>query len=157
MSRVLIIGYGNTLRGDDGIGWYAARDLSVTEGTEDFKSIACHQLTPELAKDISESDCTIFIDASVGGCPGAVTIRKLAMNSFAVNSITHHMNPETLLLLASELYYVHPTAYLITVDGESFDHEEELSPVVRETLPRLLEYIRFLAAPFPVCSGAEVT
>jgi hydrogenase maturation protease len=156
MSRVLVIGYGNTLRGDDGIGWYAARDLSATENAEDFKSIACQQLTPELAKDISESNRTIFIDASVGGCPGAVTIRKLSLNSFGVNSMSHHLNPETLLLLASELYNSHPAAYLITVDGASFGHEEGLSPEVGETLPRLLEYIHSLVAPLHVCSGAEV-
>jgi hydrogenase maturation protease len=152
MSRVLIIGYGNTMRGDDGVGWFAARALSATGDMFNMKSIVCQQLTPELAKDISESECTIFIDASIGECPGAVLIHTLSYDCILLQSMSHDINPEALLLLSFELYASRPVAYMITVEGESFDYEEKLSPRVKEALPRVLNYVRMIAEEFTVSS-----
>ena len=52
---VLVIGYGNPLRGDDGIGWSAANALA--EGMQDdrVRIVACIQLTPELAESIAQA------------------------------------------------------------------------------------------------------
>ena len=49
MRRVLIIGYGNPLRADDGVGWQAARRLAELRQDEFVETLALHQLTPELA------------------------------------------------------------------------------------------------------------
>lgn len=69
--KVLIVGYGNPLRRDDGVGWYAAQRLSHELSGEQAEVIACHQLMPELAERISQTDLVIFIDAAVGTSPGA--------------------------------------------------------------------------------------
>jgi hydrogenase maturation protease len=64
MARVLIIGFGNPLRGDDGFGWHAAQRLCERLGSPDVQVIACHQLTPELAEDIGAAERVLFIDAA---------------------------------------------------------------------------------------------
>jgi len=62
--RILIIGWGNPLRGDDGVGWRAAELLSGTLAGHDVAVRVSHQLMPELAEEISRSEFVVFIAAS---------------------------------------------------------------------------------------------
>jgi hydrogenase maturation protease len=48
MPGTLLIGYGNPLRGDDGLGWQVA-DQVARDADKSIKVVATHQLTPELA------------------------------------------------------------------------------------------------------------
>jgi len=48
-ARVLVIGYGNTLRGDDGLGQRAAEALAQRALPDGVEVLSCHQLTIELA------------------------------------------------------------------------------------------------------------
>lgn len=63
MAHTLIIGYGNPLRGDDGLGWHVAQRLAAVLPQHRARIEVCHQLTPELAEPISRADLVIFIDA----------------------------------------------------------------------------------------------
>jgi hypothetical protein len=65
---VLVIGYGNTLRGDDGVGYQVAETVAEWQLPQ-VRSIAVHQLLPELAADIAEVDLVIFVDAVVATAP----------------------------------------------------------------------------------------
>jgi hydrogenase maturation protease len=46
--KILLIGYGNTLRNDDGVGVRIA-EIIAEENRPHVQVIATHQLTPELA------------------------------------------------------------------------------------------------------------
>ena len=71
MSKTLIIGYGNTLRSDDGIGvWIADRIDSLHPQNVDVRT--CHQLHLELVPDLIEYDRVVLIDAGMSGEPIAV-------------------------------------------------------------------------------------
>ena len=52
---VLVIGYGNALRTDDGFGWHAAGRLAADPRLDGAEILQLHQLTPELALDISRA------------------------------------------------------------------------------------------------------
>ena len=54
----LIIGYGNTLRGDDGAGRRVVEALADT--LPPGAAVSLHQLTPEWAETISHVDHVIF-------------------------------------------------------------------------------------------------
>ena len=70
MPKVLVVCYGNPLRGDDGVGWIVAEKLQQ-RSLPDFVFIQTHiQLTPEQAADLSEADLAIFIDACDGNLLG---------------------------------------------------------------------------------------
>ena len=72
MAGVLVIGVGNPLRGDDGLGWHAAEHLRERLVELHATVTSCHQLIPELAEPVSRAERVIFIDARVGPTPGTV-------------------------------------------------------------------------------------
>lgn len=140
MAKALIIGYGNPLRGDDGLGWHAARLLAGTASARDAEVLTCHQLTPELAQQISEAQTVVFVDAASEGPPGRLGWRRVEPQAGPA-SFTHHLNPESLLVMAKELYGRCPQAFVVSVVGESFACSEELSPTVHGALPALVELV----------------
>lgn len=142
MQRTLIIGYGNPLRADDGVGWQAARRLAALLQDESVKTLALHQLTPELAEPISRADQVIFIDASHQGSPGSWKFERLVANTIAGNSLAHHFTPESLLTYAHAIYRASPFALVISVAGESFAYHEQLTPSVEKALPQVIEHVR---------------
>lgn len=61
MKQTLMIGYGNTLRSDDGAGQKVAEAFF---DQENITAIATHQLTPELVEDLVQVEQVYFIDAA---------------------------------------------------------------------------------------------
>lgn len=49
----LILGYGNSLRSDDGFGWKGATALEQDLSSPNVKVVAAQQLTPELAEAVA--------------------------------------------------------------------------------------------------------
>lgn len=137
--KTLVIGYGNSLRGDDGAGPFVARQLGAG-------AIACHQLTPELAEPISQARQVIFVDAHAGAPAGQIVIQPVRPRPSAA---IHRFDPETLLAWSQQLYGRAPEAILIGIGGESFDLGEGLSPGARRAAREALRAIRKLERPFP--------
>jgi len=142
MRRVLIIGYGNPLRADDGVGWQAARRLAELRQDEFVETLALHQLTPELAEPISRADLVIFIDASHDGSPGSWKCERLVAGTTAGNSLAHHFTPASLLTYAQAIFQASPFALVISVAGASFAYHEQLTPCVEKALPQVIEHVR---------------
>lgn len=102
--KTLIIGYGNPLRSDDGLGWHAARLAQKALADRNVEVITCQQLTPELAETLSQYRRAVFIDADAEGESGEIRIRPLnAQDSVAV-PFTHSCTPEGLIASARSLY-----------------------------------------------------
>jgi hypothetical protein len=64
--RSLVVGYGNPLRSDDGIGWVIAGRLATDPRFAGTDVLQRHQLTPELALDISRAGLVVLVDARSG-------------------------------------------------------------------------------------------
>lgn len=142
MSKTLVLGYGNPLRGDDGLGWHAVTHLEGQVTDPEVELMACHQLTPELAEPISHAHRVIFIDAREDGTPGEVRteiIRPAPIDPGA--PFTHRWEPSTLLGMAHWLFGGSPKGVLLSVTGASFGHHEGLSAVVEAALPALLQKV----------------
>jgi hydrogenase maturation protease len=60
--QVVVIGYGNTLRSDDGAGQQVATLVEDWQLPQ-VRSLAVHQLTPELAAELATAQMVIFVDA----------------------------------------------------------------------------------------------
>ncbi len=141
--RILVIGYGNPLRSDDGIGWRAAEELQSRIETSRVEVIQCHQLAPELAEKFRDTAVVLFIDAQAEGPPGAWNHQRLhAANSTSVFS--HGPTPAALLALAADLYGASPEVHLFTVCGSSFGYGECFSPAVDRALPSVVAEIEAL-------------
>ncbi len=138
---VLVIGYGNTLRQDDGFGWWVAERLQQ-EATEGMQVIACHQLTPELAEPLSRCRIALFVDAREGEPAGQLEWETVSAVPSGNASFTHSAGPADLCLLAQTLYGSAPAqAYLLTVRSTHFELGKELSPEVEKAIEVALKRI----------------
>ena len=138
---VLIIGYGNPLRRDDGLGWCAARRLMETLPDDQAEVVIAHQLAPEMAEAISRARLVIFIDASQDGTPGQVVRQSLSPGSGEWGALVHHLDAASLLACARELYGKCPPAIMLSVVAQSFEFGEGLSPVVQAGLEEVLRLV----------------
>ena len=137
MPHTLIIGYGNTLRGDDGAGFIAADLLRDRIHDPEIEILSQQQLLPELMEPISRATLVIFIDASVSGRPGKFS-RVPLRPAPACSRFTHHATPESLLAGAQSLYGHTPEATLYTIPGRFFETGQELTPSVRRAVHDLV-------------------
>ena len=137
MNSVLVIGCGNSFRQDDGAGYSAAEQLKAVGLSSAVRVIACQQLTPELAIEMSNVDRVILIDASTGGSPGEVSVQKIEPLDRNDGTITHELQPWALLETARVLYHSNAEMYLVTVTGESFDFGGQLSEAVQTAMPEV--------------------
>ena len=142
----LVIGYGNTLRGDDGAGFLAAELLRDRIHRPDIEILSQHQLLPELMEPISRASRVIFIDASVSGRAGKVH-RIPLRPAPACARVTHHATPEALLAGAQSLYGHTPEATLYTIPGRNFQVGQELTPSVRRAVDQLVATLEKELAP----------
>lgn len=145
--RILIIGYGNPIRGDDAVGWVAAQKLGEVVDSEHVLTLGVHMLTPELAEPISRMDFVIFIDAAEDRDPGEVSDKCVYPISLSdprpqPRTLAHHMTPQRLLTLAQRIYGRCPDARLFTIGGRDFGHQEQLSDVVEGSCDALVEHIQ---------------
>ena len=141
MTGVLVVGYGNSLRTDDGVGWHAAGRLVGDPRLDGAEVITCHQLTPELAADISQASLVVLVDASSAGDPGSVSVRWIRPRSATPASWSHHLDPETLAGLAGSLYGAVPPIVLVSVAAGSFAEGDRLSDPLQRALCEVVEVV----------------
>ena len=139
---ILVIGYGNTLRQDDGFGWWVAERL-IEEPVEGVKVIVSHQLTPELAEPLSRCRIAVFVDAREGEPVGKLDLETVTATPSANASFTHSVGPTELCYIAQAVYGSAPAqAYLLTVRSVHFEHKEKPSPEVEKAVERATAMIR---------------
>jgi hydrogenase maturation protease len=150
--RTLIIGTGNPLRADDGIGWAVAAQLAEHPETPEARAIACGQLIPEWAAVLEHVDLIIFVESAYGSPAGVVTCTALYPEPTPKRPAGHgaapdkldKVTPGQLLGLARRAYGDVPLAFVLTVTGEFFGHSEGLSPPVQRACPKVVRCINDL-------------
>lgn len=129
---LLLIGYGNPLRRDDGLGPLVARRVAAARS--DVTVISAHQLLPEHAEPISRARRVVFVDATAATAPGAISTLPLAPDPAADLGRLHDFSPQSLLAYAALLYDGTPTATVVTVGGYDFGGGEGLSAALSARL-----------------------
>ncbi|MDX2100303.1 MAG: hydrogenase maturation protease [Leptolyngbyaceae cyanobacterium bins.59] len=136
----LVIGYGNSLRSDDGAGCQVAETVAGW-GLEQVESLSLHQLTPDLAEIISRSNIVIFVDAAVRVTEA--TIEELHPSN-GETFTNHYADPRSLLALARVLYQRVPAAYRVLIPATSFEFGETFSSLTQESVSHALAKIKQL-------------
>jgi len=139
--KVLVLGYGNPYRGDDGLGPLLAERVaqwlaSLGEGAELWVG---QQLLPELAEELVNHDVAIFCDASAVPLEDGFLLEELDISSDPEGLTLHSVSPQWLLGLAQSLAGRMPKACLLSVEGESFDFREGLTPRCEERAKAALQ------------------
>jgi len=138
--QTLIIGYGNRLRGDDGVG-PAAADIVKSWRTPGVVILTVQQLLPELIDEMKHADRVVFVDA-------AVSVNESTFSTNIVEpkksrrSLGHHESPANLLALLHDLEHRTPEAWLLTISAFSFDHGEQLTETAANNMRAALAWIR---------------
>ncbi|MEZ4615320.1 MAG: hypothetical protein R2867_07380 [Caldilineaceae bacterium] len=135
-NTLLLIAYGNPLRRDDGAGLALGAQLATAWQAVGIavRHLALHQLTPEVALEVSAPDLysVLFVDTTAEPLPDLQLV-PLAPAT-ADNALGHHLTPATLLLYAQHLYGHCPPAWLLTIPGVDFGFGEGLSATTTEQL-----------------------
>ncbi|MGA3029669.1 MAG: hydrogenase maturation protease [Candidatus Limnocylindrales bacterium] len=142
----LIVGYGNALRGDDGMGWHAVQRLSEDRRLSGAQVLWRHQLTPELADDLSRASLAVLIDIDVELEAGAVSVRRLDSAPDTGSAWSHHIEPASLVSLAHELYGATPAVFVVSVGAGSLEVGDRLSPAVERALPEVVDAVVAIVA-----------
>lgn len=138
---LLVIGYGNDLRGDDGVGPRAAEAVAAWS-LPGVRAIACRQLVPELAEALARCGRVVFVDAAVGPFRSA---RLRALHPGPSGALAWHGGgPEGLLELSRAAYGRVPPALLLTIPAADLGFGSGLSPLARLGLRRALALLRGL-------------
>lgn len=117
--KILVIGYGNPGRLDDGLGPAFAERIQAL-GLPGVTVESNYQLNIEDAELISRFDTVVFADASVDAAPPfefKLLEKKPAMVGFSSHSIT----AGSLLGVAAELFGANPEAYAMAIRGYDYD------------------------------------
>ena len=134
----LVIGYGNTLRGDDGVGPRVAEAVAALN-LPGVRTLPCPMLTPELAEPISRASVVIFVDAAVDA-PREVQLRQLAPNDTS-QLMAHAADPRTMLALSRDVFGHVPRAWWLTIPVVKLDFSEVLSPEAQRGLAEAVEKV----------------
>ncbi len=130
----VIIGIGNPMRGDDGIG---PRLVEAVEARPDVRALAVHQLLPEHVDEIRAARRVLFVDARVGG--ERVQIDRVHPSTH--RGVGHSCSPGALLGWARFAYQASPASWLLSVPGGTFTTGAGLSPGTAAMIPDALRWI----------------
>lgn len=123
--KILVLGFGNRGRNDDGAGWFVIEQLQEKKlaGVELETS---HQLEVDMAETITHYDYVIFVDAAMPkGLP--VTSRSVVKPRLQSHAVAHYLTPSDLLAMSSSLYGSEPGGMLFSVPGQDFNFGTELT------------------------------
>lgn len=137
-KRILLIGVGSTIRGDDGIGAYICSSIGNMH-LPGLTVITAHQADSNLTDDINAADIVIVADAAVEG-DGVSFTRIQADDSAGVTS-GHYMNAALLLQITKLLHGHEPELYVCSVTGYSFEMAEQLSPAAKKNADKAVGII----------------
>jgi len=140
-SDLLVIGYGNELRGDDGVGPRVAAEVAGWN-LDRVRAIVCPLLTPELADAISQARIAVFVDAALDA-PNGVQLRQLEPHESS-QLMAHAANPRTMLALARDVFGRAPQAWWLTIPASRFDFSRQLSPEAQRGVADAIEKLQIL-------------
>lgn len=141
ISPLLLIGYGNTLRRDDGVGPKVVEAIAALQ-LPGVETLSRDLLTPELADPISHAETVIFVDAAVDA-PSEVQLRLLAPTDSS-QIMAHAANPRTLLALARDVFGHVPKAWWLTIPVKDIGIGEHFSDLARRGVGAAVRQIRDL-------------
>ncbi len=144
--KTLIIGLGNPILRDDGIGIRVAQMIKKQAGEEDVEVIELSVGGLRLIEEMSGHDKAIIIDAIITGENPPGSIHKLNINDLSVSlhtSSTHDTNLVSALEIGKKLGIKLPSEIIIygieAVDVNNFG--EDATEAVNSSIPIIAEMV----------------
>jgi hydrogenase maturation protease len=141
--QILIYGYGNPGREDDGLGIELVRRLenwSEESGLQGIDFDTNYQLNIEDAEIISGKDVVVFVDASTEEIDDFI-LTKVTADSEATFT-THAASPGYILKLCNELLGKFPEVFLLHIKGYQWEFRECISEKAEINLQKAFEFMK---------------
>jgi hydrogenase maturation protease len=143
-GKIVVLGVGNLLLADEGVGIHAIQALSERALPKDVELVDAGTTTLNLLPYLQEARRVIVIDSiKAGGSPGDIyrcQPEDLVANRDQPMSL-HQVDFVQLLQMADRLGYGVGPAVIYGVEPGEISWSMELSPSVAAKMPRLLELV----------------
>ena len=142
--RMLIYGYGNPGRQDDGLGKAMIDLAGEWVRNEDLENISLdvgYQILVEDVTLLENKDVVLFVDASMDEGIADFDLAAVTADDNATFTM-HQVSPGFLLALYETLYGPAPPAYLLQIRGYEWELEESLSRGAQENLQKAWKVLR---------------
>lgn len=137
-KRTCIVGIGNPLRSDDGVGAYVCQ-LMEEKNLPDVTLITTQQLDIGMTEDFTKFDRVIFVDASLKN--ETISFHPLSLENNQPQSFSHQINAAMLVSLAQQLYSTNTRFYICAIGANNFEMGNRLS---EKTMNNALEAVSLL-------------
>jgi hydrogenase maturation protease len=142
--KVLVLGYGNRSRNDDGVGWFVVERLEELK-LPGVELLTAHQLDLDHSEVISRFDTVVFVDAAIPQSPLPMAC-AVVEPGFRSHAVAHYLTPGDLLELAMTLFGHAPRAFLFSIRGHDFNFGTTLSAptesAAREAVRQISQLVR---------------
>jgi len=128
-AALLVIGYGNTLRQDDGAGPMVVETIE-SHALPGVLTLVSPQLSPEHAEAVAGARVVVFVDAQAG--PASEVNLQQVRPGESTQVTTHAAEPRTVLALARDVFGHAPPAWLLTIPAQGFEFGAGFSPLTQQ-------------------------
>ncbi len=137
--RVLVIGYGNPGRLDDGLGPALAERIEAL-ALPGVTVESDYQLSVEHAEAVARHDIVVFADAHTSiDDPFSFTLAQLDRH---MSFTSHSLAPQAVVSLAQDLFGAATDAYILAIRGHDFNEfGQRLSQAAQENLDAATEFL----------------
>jgi hydrogenase maturation protease len=143
IPRILVYGYGNPGRQDDGLGVILADELEMWVESKHLDNVQIdtnYQLNLEDAAGIANYDIVIFADASKEDLShfSLVPLEPSEHSHFSMHSVSASF----ILYLCHQIFNHKPKAYLLHIKGYNWDFMSKPTDKARKNLDLALEHMK---------------
>ncbi len=142
VKKILLIGYGNPARADDGLG-PALAEIIESKNIPGVTVEADYQLAVENSSQIAENSIVIFADASTNAAEPFDF--QPVRGRFNENFSTHTIEPAHIMALAEHLFGSKTKGYILGIRGYEFDSfSENLTEKAKANLQKAADFLEKL-------------
>ena len=137
-NKILVVGIGNTIRGDDGIGAFICWAIEML-ALDGVTTMITQQLHTELVNDFLLYDHIVLVDAAFTA--DTVLFHPLKKMTTAPVSTSHATDANLLASLAQQLYQKELSIMICAVKGYNFEIGERLSTAAKKNADAAISII----------------
>jgi len=130
----IVIGIGNEIRGDDGVGPHV---VDAIPARADLETMTVHQLAPEIAEQIRQARRVLFVDS----CLDCDEVQLTRVEASEHRGLGHACAPGAVMGWTKLVYDEVPESWLLSIPGFSFELGFGLSPRSKALIPEALHRI----------------
>ncbi len=142
-KKILVYGYGNPGRQDDGLGIFLSERIDEWIKKENIHFVNVdynYQLNVEDAYEIADKDIVIFIDASKEEIDDYTLTEVKPAKKLEFTS--HFVSPSYLLNLCNVMFSKAPVIYLLHIKGYKWKFCEEMTEDAKNNMNKAYDFLK---------------